>query len=186
MHNEPLEAHEHAEHAMHAEHDGFVSRVAIQVAVLAVLAAAAGNLESIEAEKVLVGTSQATLEQDKATDAWGEYEADSIKRHLYALAAEQNGAQADKYRKTSADENAKQAETRKHAKDSEDNRNTLLAAAEVHEARHHWLTGSATLCEIAIALSTVALVTRRKLLWAGGALLGLGGAVLLALAYVTI
>jgi hypothetical protein len=183
MHNEPLEAHEHTEHALHAEHDGFVSRVAIQVAVLAVLAAAAGNLESIEAEKVLVGTSEATLEQDKATDAWGEYEADSIKRHLYVLAAEQNGAKAEKYRKTSDDQNAKQAKIRTTAKEAEDNRNSLLAEARVHESRHHWLTGSATLCEIAIALSTVALVTRRKLLWAGGALLGVGGAALLGLAY---
>jgi hypothetical protein len=184
MHNETLEAHEHTEHALHAAHDGFVSRVAIQVAVLAVLAAAAGNLESIESEKVLLGTSEATLEQDKATDAWGEYEADSIKRHLYSIAAAENGAAAGKFRKTADEQNAKQAEVKKHAQESEQERNKLLAESRVHEARHHWLTGSATLCEIAIALSTVALVTRRKWLWAGGALLGLGGAALLTVAYV--
>ncbi len=184
MHNETLEAHEHTEHAMHAAHDGFVSRVAIQVAVLAVLAAAAGNLESIESEKVLLGTSEATLEQDKATDAWGEYEADSIKRHLYAIAAAQAGAATGTYRKTADEQTAKQAEVKKRAQEAQQERDTLLAEAKVHEARHHWLTGAATLCEIAIALSTVALVTRRGWLWAGGGLLGLGGAALLALAYV--
>ena len=31
--------------------------------------------------------------------------------------------------------------------------------------RHHWLTGAATLIEIGIALSTVAIITRRRLFW---------------------
>jgi hypothetical protein len=186
MHNETLDAHEHTEHALHAGHDGFVSRVAIQVAVLAVLAAVAGNLEAVETESLLLGTSEATLEQDKATDAWGEYEADSIKRHLYSIAAAENGAAADKFRKTAEEQNSKQAEIKKRALDAEAARNTLLTASKMHEARHHWLTGAATLCEIAIALSTVALVTRRVWLWAGGAALGAAGAVLLGLAYVGI
>lgn len=184
MHNETLEAHEHTEHALHAAHDSFVSRVAIQVAALAVLAAVAGNLEAVETEKVLVGTSQAALEQDKATDAWGEYEADSIKRNIYSVAAAQAGAAADNFRKTAADENAKQTKVRKRAQEAETRREQLLTDSRVHEARHHWLTAAATLCEIAIALSTVALVTRRKWLWAGGGLFGLGGAALLVLAYV--
>ncbi len=183
MHNETLDAHEHTEHAMHAAHDGFVSRVAIQVAVLAVLAAVAGNLEAVETENVLLGSSEATLEQDRATDAWGEYEADSIKRHLYAIAAAQAGSGAEKFRKTADDQNAKQAEVKKRAQEAEATRNTLLTESKVHEARHHWLTGSATLFEIAIALSTVALVTRRTWLWASGGLVGVGGAVLLGLAY---
>lgn len=183
MHNETLEAHEHTEHLMH-EADGFVTRVAILVAVLAVLAAATGNLEALESEKVLQGTSEATLEQDKATDAWAEYQADSIKRHLYLFEADANPSRASQYRKAAGEEDNKQAAVRVRALAAEKARSDLLSEGRAHETRHQRLTGSATLFEIAIALCTVALVTRRKWAWMGGAALGLGGIVILAAAFV--
>lgn len=183
MHDAPLEAHEHTEHLAHDHHDPFVSRVAILVAVLAVLAAVSGNLEAIESEQTLVAISEATLEQDKATDAWGEYEADSLKRHLYTIAADANPAKAEAYKKTAKEQNNKQAEVRKHATESQAARTRLLSEAHSHEGRHHWLTGAATLFEIAIALSTVSLVTRRKMFWIVAALLGFGGLGVMAAAF---
>ncbi len=175
MHDAPLEAHEHTEHLTHEHHDPFVSRVAILVAVLAVLAAVSGNLEAIESEKTLVATSEATLEQDKATDAWGEYEADSLKRHLYTVAAEINPANAAHFRKTATEQNAKQAEIRRRATEAQAARTKLLDEAHRHEGRHHGLTGASTLFEIAIALSTVSRVTRRRAFWMVAGLLGVAG-----------
>lgn len=61
----------------------------------------------------------------------------------------------------------------------------LAAQNKRHEARHHWLTGAATLFEIAIALATVSLVTRKKWLWVESAALGISGLVLLATALVS-
>jgi hypothetical protein len=186
MHDAPLEAHEHTEHLAHEGglHDGFVSRLAVLVAGLAVLAAVAGNLESIETAAALTETGEATLSQDEATDAWGEYQADSLKRHLYTLAGDLNPAAAARYAKIAKEQSGKQADIRARAVAAQNKRGELLAESKQHEARHHWLTGAATLFEIAIALATVSLVTRKKWLWVGSAALGIGGLVLLTTAFV--
>ncbi len=185
MHDAPLEAHEHTEHLAHeGGHDRFVARLAILVSSLAVLAAVAGNLESLETTKALATTGEATLSQDEATDAWGEYQADSIKRHLYTIVGELNPAKAAGYAKIAREQNAKQAAVRKRAADAEAARTRLVAESRRHEERHHWLSAAATLFEIAIALSTVSLVTRKHWLWQSAAVLGAAGITLGAMAFV--
>jgi hypothetical protein len=184
MSNDPaLDAHEQHEHAEHAEHDPFVARVAITVAILAVLAAATGSLETIEDGRAITSESEAVLAQDRATDAWNQYQADSLKKHMYTLAADQGGSQAEKYRATAKQQADDQKGVRHQATDFEADRERLVHESQGHEARHHWLSGAATLLEIGIALSTVAIITRRRYLWFGALLLGAGGISLLALAY---
>ncbi len=182
MHDAPLEAREHTEHVTE-HHDHFVARVAILISLLAVLAAVSGNLESIEAEKSLGAATEATLQQDKATDSWSEYQADSLKRHLYTIAAEMNQGQAAKYAKTADEQQRRQTQVRERALKAEQDRSRLIAESGAHESRHHWLTAAATLFEIAIALATVSIITRRHWLWGSGALLGVAGIVLLATAF---
>src|SRR3954463_12516658 len=100
MTNDPaLDAHEHAEHAEHAAHarDPFISRVSITVAILAVMAATAGSLETVEASRAIAQSSEAVLAQDKATDSWNEYQADSLKRHMYEIAAAPGGPKAEEF-----------------------------------------------------------------------------------------
>src|SRR6201992_3016002 len=94
-----LEAHEHAEHAEHAAHarDPFISKVSITVAVLAVLAATARGLGTVEGGRAITESSEAVLAQDKATDAWNEYQADSLKRHMYDIAAENGLTHSPEY-----------------------------------------------------------------------------------------
>src|SRR6201986_3236428 len=101
MSDPALEAHEHAEHAEHAAHekDPFISRVSITVAVLAVMAAAAGSLETVAGGLAITQSREAVLAQDKATDSWNEYQADSLKRHMYEIAAVAGSAKADAYGK---------------------------------------------------------------------------------------
>jgi len=186
-HDPALEAHEHREHAEHAAHagDGFVSRVSITVAVLAVLAATGGSLETVEAGGAITTASEAVLWQERATDAWNEYQADSLKKHLYGLAAEQGGAAAAKYRGVAGEQTAKQAEVKARAVEGEKERDALTAGSRLHEHRHHWLTGAATLLEIAIALCTVAIVTRKRAFWLASMALGAGGVAVMAAAYLT-
>src|SRR3984957_4308025 len=95
-----LDAHEHAEHAEHAAHaaNPFIAKVSITVAVLAVMAAAAGSLETVEGGRAITQSSEAVLAQDQATDAWNEYQADSLKRHMYEIAADGDGPKAAAYR----------------------------------------------------------------------------------------
>ncbi len=184
--NTALDAHEHTEHAQHAAHAGdpFISRIAISVAVLAVLAAVSGSLETVEGGRALNSTSEAVLAQDRATDAWAEYQADSLKKHLYGIAADRGDPNAERYRKTERENIDKQSKIRKDAAADEADRDRLLAASSAHENRHHWLTGSATLFEIGIAMSTVAIITRRHWLWFSALAFGAVGLVLLASAYV--
>ena len=100
-HDPALEAHEHAEHAEHAAHerDPFIAKVSITVAVLAVMAAAAGSLETVEGGRAITESSEAVLAQDKATDSWNEYQADSLKRHMYEIASVAGSAKAEEYRR---------------------------------------------------------------------------------------
>ena len=186
-HDPALEAHEHAEHAEHAAHqnDPFISRVSITIAILAVMAATVGSLETIEAGGAITSASEAVLSQDKATDLWGEYQADSLKKHIYGIAADAGGPNAAKYQGTAKEQVAKQAEIKKQAQEDEGERDKLLAASRQHEHRHHWLTAAATALEIGIAICTVAIITRRRAFWLSSIGLGLGGIALGAVAFLT-
>ncbi len=187
VHDPALDAHEHAEHAAHAahEHDPFISLVSVTVAVLAVLAAVAGSLETVEGGRALGAASEAVLKQDQATDAWDEFQADGLKRHIYTIAAGSGGALAGDYAKTARTEGAKQTKDRTEAVHFEGDRDRLSIESQRHEGRHHWLTGAATLFEIGIAMSTVAIITRRHWLWYAATAFGVGGLALLATAYAT-
>ncbi|HKR88447.1 MAG TPA: DUF4337 family protein [Phenylobacterium sp.] len=184
-HDPALDAHEHREHAEHAAHakDGFISRVSITVAALAVLAASAGSLETVEASGAITSASEAVLAQDKATDAWNEYQADSLKKHIYGIAAGAGGPKADGYQAVAAAQGAKQAQVHRQAQGDELERDRLMAASRVHERRHHWLTIASTLLEIAIAICTVAIVTRRGAFWAGSLALGVAGVAVVSATY---
>jgi hypothetical protein len=184
-HDPALEAHEHAEHAEHAAHekDPFVSRVSITVAILAVLAAAAGSLETVEGGRAITESSEAVLAQDVATDNWNEYQADSLKRHMYEIASVAGSPKADDYAKEISKDRESQGKARDKAQDAEKDRDERLHESALHERRHHWLTGAATLIEIGIALSTVAIITHRKTFWISAMGLGLVGTALFAIAY---
>jgi len=62
-------------------------------------------------------------------------------------------------------------------------RDIHIVASARHKARHHWLTGAATLVEIGIALSTVAIITRRRTFWYAALSLGVLGSALFGGAY---
>ncbi|HEX3808250.1 MAG TPA: DUF4337 family protein [Rhizomicrobium sp.] len=187
MNNPALEAHEHREHAEHAAHekDPFIASVSITIAVLAVLAAAAGSMENVEGGRAITASSEAVLLQDRATDAWNEFQADSLKRHMYEIAADTVAAKADGYRKSASGEAGKQKGSQALAKKDEEERDRLAAESATHENRENWLTGATTLIEIGIALSTVAIITRRKAFWFGAMALGVVGVVLFGAAYLT-
>jgi hypothetical protein len=184
-HGGALEAHEHSEHAQHAAHthDPFISRVAISVAVLAVLAAVSGSLETVEGGRALQSTSEAVLQQDEATDTWSEFQADSLKKHIYAIAAASGGKTAADYRKNVKEYSDEQRKLKQQAQEREKEREKFLALAARHEDRHHWLTGAATLFEIGIAMCTVAIITRRRWLWLTSGAFAVVGVALLATSY---
>jgi hypothetical protein len=186
MSDPALEAHEHTEHAEHAAHAGdpFISRVSITIAILAVIAATAGSLETYESASAIIEANKAVLSQDKATDEWNLYQARSLKKNMFSIAADGGGAKAAAY-KTKADaEGAGQQEAFNEDKALEGEREHDLALSDTHEKRHHRLGIAATLLEIGIAISTIAIITRQRWTWIASGVLGLAGAAVAVASFV--
>ena len=185
MHDVATEAHEQLEHAEHAAHESssFAPRVTITIAILAVLAAGAGSLETMESGAAIIAANSAVLNQDRATDSWNLYQAGSIKKYMLDIAAGAGGNDAQVYRDKAASEQQSETTAENAAKAQEAQRDEDLSASENHEHRHRGLTVGTTLIEIGIALSTVAIITRRRWPWISAIVLGGIGAMVAAAAY---
>lgn len=181
---EELENHEHVEHAEHAAHSGGLSSwVSMTIALLAVLSAVVGSLETIASGQALSQKNEAVLAQAKASDSWAFYQAKSLKKHIYGIAADQGGPKADKYRKTQADNAADEEKIQDEAKALEKERDVHLKEADVAEERHHRLTMAATLLHMGIAIATIAIIAGRRWPWLGSLVLGAVGSALAVWAY---
>lgn len=183
MDKSPTEHFEHAEHAEHVAHlgDRRLIMVSITIAVLAVLAAAVGSLETIETAATLGAKNEAVLMQARASDAWGFYQAKSMKRNLYVALSEMAGAKAADFTAQAGRYAREQQAIQAQAREYEAEVTAALTKSEVHERRHHILTFAVTLLHIAIAVATIAIILR-GMLWPWRTAIGLGAAGTLATA----
>lgn len=187
----PTESYEHTEHAMHAGHEvaggnTFIGTVAMSIAVLAVVAATVGSLETLESGSAISAKNEAVLFQNKATDSWNFFQAKSLKKNMYDIAAatvadgpmkEDFLAKAKRYDDESAD-------VQKEAKTLDAESTAKLGEGDSHEHRHHILTVAVTLLHVGIALATISIVTGGKRWpWIVSLALGLGGLAGTAYAY---
>ena len=189
---EEMEAHEHAEQAAHAAHGGqepeekkdpLISRVTFTIAVLAAAAAVGASLETTEGDKAINAKNDAVLAQNRASDQWSFFEAKSLKKNLYQLAADENGPKAAGYAKTAAKNGTEQDAIQKLAQSFEEKRDHALEIAEVHERRHGRLTIASTLLHMSIAIATLAIILHRKWPWYASIGLAVVGAALGVWAY---
>jgi hypothetical protein len=160
-----MEARESAERAEEALKDKLNSQVTLTIAVMAVVAAIGGSLETTEGDKTIVAKNDAVLEQNRATDQWNEYEAKSVKKNVYAIAADQGGPKAGAYAKVVAQNTADQKTIMAAAKGFEEKRTQFSEIAEVHERRHGRLTIGSTLLHMAIAIATLSIILHRRWPW---------------------
>jgi hypothetical protein len=183
--------HEHIEHAKHAAHDvaqgDKLSRdVAVAVAVMAVIAATISGLQETESAHALGLKNESVLQQSRASDQWAFYQAKSIKKNSYQIAAEQARAAgrdesdfAAKAQRYAADE----AEIQNEAKKLEAQSHEFWEKSAHHTHRQHVLTLATTLLHVGIAISSLALFTRKRLALNGALALSAGGIAVAALAY---
>jgi hypothetical protein len=162
---EEIESREAAERAQEAKKDSFNQRVTLTIALMAVISAVGGSLETSEGDRTIVLKNEAVLQQNQATDQWNEYEAKSVKKNIYALAADQGGPKADAYARVVAQNTADQKDIMAKAKAFEEARRHYGEIAEVHERRHSRLTIGDTLLHMAIAISTLAIILQRRWPW---------------------
>ena len=184
MSEAPTEALEHAEHAEHVAHmgDSFLSIVSVSIAALAVIAATVGSLESIETADTISSKNASVLFQNKATDQWNFYQAKSIKKNLYELAAVSTPEKAEDYRREAKRYDDETKDIMKEAREQEHKSDEALHESDHHEHRHHVLTMGVTFLHVSIAVATISIITRGKR-WPFVTALVLGAAGLATTAY---
>ncbi|MFI5012530.1 MAG: DUF4337 family protein [Hyphomicrobiales bacterium] len=186
MEESALEHHEQAEHAEHAAHSGdpFIIRVSVTIAILAVIAAGISSLETVESGSALSKLSDANLAQNKATDSWGYYQAERLKKAIYDAVALQTPDKAEEANKQSVRYDAESKKIEAEAKKLEGSVDAAEEESRVHEHRHHRLTLAATFLHVGIAVSTIAIIAKgQRWPWYAAVLLGLAGIGVGATAY---
>jgi hypothetical protein len=174
MSENPTEFREHMEHAEHAAHENnpLITMVSITIAILAVVTAIIGSLESVNTAGAIIESNKATLFQGQASDQWAFYQAKGIKKRVDELTADQGGAGAVAAAAKAKSEADDQVKIQADAKALEEKRDEARKTADLNEARHPKLTLAAAMLQISIAISTVAIITKKRWPWFGAMALG--------------
>jgi hypothetical protein len=180
-----LEHVEESEEAAERRED-FGRRAAVVVSVMAALLAVASLAGSR-------ASTEAILAQAKASDAYNEYQANSLKRHINLDDAAQlrllaGGGPGEAAANRQAD-SLEQAVNEKY----QPNQDELLPKAQdleherdLAEARHRGFQTSEAAFQLGIVLSSISIVARARWLLLGGALLGIVGIALGANAFLLV
>jgi hypothetical protein len=168
----PEELQELQEHAEHGAHEPSLAPVTLTMAIFAVLVAAVSLLgHRAHTEELLL--------QTKATDQWAYYQAKDIRRHSYEvfldelslLPAQDAGLISklkDKYSKEVARYSKEQDSIEAEGKAAEDE-----VAIERRRADRFDL--GEVMLEAGLVISSITLMTRKRIFWQSGTVLGLVG-----------
>lgn len=154
---------EKAEEALKEIEKRWLMYVAISTAFIAVFAALSALMAGHH-------SNEALIEQIKASDQWSFYQAKGIKAEIKLLGAETNkndSTDVNRY-KSEQEEIKKKAE--EHEQDS-----------QFHLSKHVVLSRAVTLFQVAIAISAIAILTRKKFLWYASIALATAGIILFAI-----
>jgi hypothetical protein len=169
---------EHA--AQHGEGDGFAGRVAVTTAILATVGALMAYEGGATQSNAALYKNNAAIKKTEASNQWNYYQAKSTKQSLAQLAQGivANPERQDFYRKEAERYDAEKKEIKAAAEklEAESKDWDQRSDAELH-LHHRWAQGTTAL-QIAIALSAIALLTRRSwLLWGVYGVAALGGVI---------
>ncbi len=170
---DPTESLKETMEAAEEKKERWTMHVALSTAIIAVLAAIAGLYGNHHA-------NEAMLDQIKASDRWAYYQSKSIKAEIAAGTAQVLAAMDKPLPKESEDKKKKyeddKAEIKATAEEAE-------KSSESHMRQHVVLSRAVTIFQIAVALSAVAILTRKKLVWYGSMLLAAVGCVFLVMGF---
>ncbi|MGH7867989.1 MAG: DUF4337 domain-containing protein, partial [Candidatus Dormibacteraceae bacterium] len=166
----PEEIHELHEHAEHAQHDPTLAPITITMAVLAVLVAIVSLL-------VHKATTQEILLQNKASDLWAYFQAKSIRRHNYELFTDLISVlDVKNTAKTEALKSQYAQQAQQYSEQQNQIGEQAKALEEGVEHQHHRATRfelSEVFMEVALVISSMTLLTRRRGYWYFGTALTL-------------
>jgi len=173
------EATERARGCGHDEAPPWTVQLSLSTALCAVFAAIAALEAGAHANDAIIEKNDAVLHQSKAADAWALYQAKGVKLGIYAAQADvidaTNAVAAERFREKAKRYEEEQRAIEKAAREEEAKveENNRASAHSLHV--HHEFARSVTFFQVAIALSAIAALTRRRLMWFVGLAAGLGG-----------
>jgi hypothetical protein len=169
---EANEAQELQEHAEHASTENVLRPVAFTMSVLAVLVA----VTTVLGHRT---HTEAVLFQNKATDQWNEYQAKKIRAYNTSLVGDLLGVatladkdRAAKIAKAYADHEKKWNDD---LKEEQDKAEALQKKVEQAEVRADRFDLAEALLEIGLVITSVTLLTRKRLYWYFGMVFSLAG-----------
>jgi uncharacterized protein YhaN len=174
---------EHA--AEHGAGDRFAGRIAVTTAILATVGALFSYQAGSTQAEAQLAKNDAAIRKTEAADQWNYYQAKSNKQNLSELAAVlvPNDKQ-DRYRAESDRYKSEKADIQKTAERLEGESKGFDAKSDAAMHEHHRWAQATTFLQIAIALSAIALLTRRRWLQWGVYAVAAAGAIFGALAIV--
>ena len=148
--------HEEAHHASSDPKSKWILTVALSTALVSVLAAISGMLSAHHENESL-------LAQMRASDQWNYYQAKGIKSEIVSATGKMiGGGKADETTLERVEKyKLEQEEIKKTAEEFEKD-------TEEHLTRHVKLARGVTMFQIAIAISAISILTRRKFFWYTG------------------
>nr|HEX4314138.1 DUF4337 domain-containing protein [Kofleriaceae bacterium] len=158
--DEHLEHAEHAEHAAHGGHGGakdgpkWTRYLSLSTAMIAVFAAVTALLSGHF-------SNDAILQKSDAADKWAEYQANRIKMAIADNQADLVSDRPDAFKKSkeqAAHYDEKSKEIMKDAKEHDDDSDAMMS-------KHQRFAITVTMLQIAIALSAIAALTKKKEMW---------------------
>jgi hypothetical protein len=168
----PDEVSELKERAESGEHEHSLAPVTLTMAVLAVLVAAVTLLgHRAHTEEIIL--------QTRSADQWAYYQAKEIRRRNYELFVDelsvfslQNAQQVEAIRQKYTKEIERYGD---ELKEIEAEAKKAEAAVKIEEARADRFDLAEVLLEAALVISSITLLTRKKLFWIFGIVLSLAG-----------
>jgi hypothetical protein len=169
---EANEAQELQEHAEHGSHESMLRPVAFTMSLLAVLVA----VTTVLGHRT---HTEAVLTQNQATDQWNYYQAHKIRANDTALTADLLSvvaiADKDGAKKLIAGYKEHQDKWAENLKEEQEKAEGLEAKVEHAEARADRFDLAEALLEIGLVITSVTLLTHKRIYWFLGLAFSLGG-----------
>lgn len=161
--------HEHAvEEASEKENDSLAQRIALMTAVLSTIGALISYQSGSNQNEALFLKNQSILKQAEASDQWAFYQAKSTKSHLDDAAAALAPTEELKahFLADKTKQDAQKIEIEKEAKKLQAESRKLGEESEARLHPHERLALALTFIQVAVALSAITILTRKKwLVW---------------------
>jgi hypothetical protein len=167
--------HDHAvEHAAHGgghgegEGDSFVSRIAVTTAILSTLGALGGYEAGHTQNAALLFKNEAAIQKTAASNQWNYYQAKSNKQNLAELSVTlTKGDERERFKQEIERYKNEKLDIKAEAEKLEATAKAADKKSEMEMHVHGRWALSTTLLQVAIALSAIALLTRKKWLLYG-------------------